>query len=182
MNAVVVYESHWGNTAAIARAIADGLGPGARVLTTDEASDAAIVDAVLIVAGAPVIAFGLASDTTRDNLVNESGKAPSAPDLSHPTMRSWLDRLPWGRGRSAAFETRVWWSPRGATGAIERGLQGAGYRPLAKSGRFVVQGAYGPLRDGELERARQWGVDLAATLEVEGPSGASVPRAATLVR
>lgn len=182
MNAVVVYESHWGNTAAIARAIADGLGPETRVLTTDQASDAAIEDADLIVAGAPVIAFGLASDSTRNNLVNESSKAPSAPDLSHPTMRSWLDHLPLGRGRSAAFETRVWWSPRGATGAIERGLRGAGYRPLAKASRFVVQGAYGPLRDGELERARQWGVDLAAALEVEGPSGASEPREAIPVR
>ena len=74
------------------------------MLTTDQASDAAIEDADLIVAGAPVIAFGLASDTTRDNLVTESSKAPSAPDLSHPTMRSWLDHLPPGRGRSAAFE------------------------------------------------------------------------------
>jgi flavodoxin len=30
MKAVVVYESLWGNTAAIARAIAEGIGPGAR--------------------------------------------------------------------------------------------------------------------------------------------------------
>lgn len=160
------------NTAAIARAIADGLAPGARALTTDEASGAAIMDAELIVAGAPVIAFSLASDKMRDNLANESGKAPTPPDLSHPSMRSWLDSLPWGRGRSAAFETRVWWSPRGATGAIERGLQAAGYRPLAKAGRFVVRGSYGPLRDGELERARQWGADLSATIKADRQSGA----------
>lgn len=38
MNAVVVYESHWGNTAAVAKAIAEGLGPEARALTTDQAS------------------------------------------------------------------------------------------------------------------------------------------------
>lgn len=43
MNAVVVYESHWGNTAAVARAVAEGLGPEARALTTDEASTASIV-------------------------------------------------------------------------------------------------------------------------------------------
>jgi hypothetical protein len=165
MNAVVVYESHWGNTAAVARAIAEGLGPEVRALTTDEATGDVIAEADLIVAGAPVIAFRLASDKTRAGLVDQSGKAPMPPDLSHPSMRSWLKNLPWGRGHSAAFETRVWWSPRGATGDIERGLGGAGYQAFAKPGRFVVTGTYGPLKDGELERARQWGADLAAQME-----------------
>ena len=31
MQVIVVYESHWGNTAAIARAIAEGIGAGGRV-------------------------------------------------------------------------------------------------------------------------------------------------------
>ena len=172
MNAVVVYESHWGNTAAVARAIAEGLGPEARVLTTDEATEATIAVADLIVAGAPVIAFRLASNKMRAGLANDDGKAPTPPDLSHPSMRSWLKDLPWGRGRSAAFETRVWWSPRGATGDSERGLQGAGYRRLAKAGRFVVTGTYGPLKDGELERARQWGAELAAAMAADESTGA----------
>ena len=38
MKAVVVYESLWGNTAAVARAIAEGIGPQAQALCTDEAS------------------------------------------------------------------------------------------------------------------------------------------------
>lgn len=168
MNAVVVYESHWGNTAAIARAVAEGLGPEARALTTDEASTASIADADLIVAGAPVIGFSLASDKMRDNMANDSSKAPSPADLSHPSMRSWLRDLPPGHGRSAAFETRIWWSPRGATGDIERGLRSAGYTPVAKAAKFVVEGSYGPLRDGELERARQWGTDLKETLTATG--------------
>ena len=160
MNAVVVYESHWGNTAVIARAVAEGLGPDARALTTDEASAASIAEADLIVAGAPVIGFSLASEKMRDNMANDSSKAPTPPDLAHPSMRSWLRDLPSGHGRSAAFETRIWWSPRGATGDIERGLRSAGYAPVAKAAKFVVEGTYGPLRDGELERARQWGREL----------------------
>lgn len=164
MNVVVVYESHWGNTAAIARAVAEGLGPEARALTTDEASAESIADADLIVAGAPVIGFSLASDKMRDNIASDSSKAPWPPDLSHPSMRSWLRGLPHGHGRSAAFETRIWWSPRGATGDIERGLRSAGYALVAKAAKFVVEGSYGPLRDGELERARQWGVELRETL------------------
>jgi hypothetical protein len=92
------------------------------------------------------------------------GRSPAPPDLSHPSMRSWLDALPEGPGRFAAFETRIWWSPGGATAAIVRALERAGYRPVAKARRFIVTGRYGPLRDGELERARLWGVELARAM------------------
>jgi len=34
----------------------------------------------------------------------------------------------------------------------------------AKRQRFLVKGTYGPLRDGELERARGWGGELAQTM------------------
>jgi len=83
------------------------------------------------------------------------------PDLSHPSMRAWLAELPKGRGRAAAFETRLWWSPGGATGKILSGLAAAGYTALTRAGRFIVKGAYGPLKEGELDRARQWGAELA---------------------
>jgi hypothetical protein len=164
MQAIVVYESHWGNTAAVARAIADGFGPGASVLTTDQATPAAIAHADLIVAGAPVIAFGLASDKARQRLAEDSRDAPRPPDVSHPSMRSWLKNLPPGHGRSAVFETRIWWSPRGATGTIQRGLEDAGYRRIEKGQPFVVSDTYGPLRDGELARARAWGEELARAI------------------
>ena len=167
MKAVVVYESHWGNTEAIARAVAAGFGPEAEALTTDQASAGALMDADLVVAGAPLIAFGLPSDKTRGGVVAESAEAPTPPDLSHPLMSAWLQRLPRGHGRSASFETRMRWSPGGATGAIDRGLEAAGYRSVAKGRRFVVKGKYGPLRDGEIELARQWGADLAEMLKSE---------------
>ena len=65
--------------------------------------------------------------------------------------------LPKGRGYAAAFETRLWWSPGGATPAILSGLEAAGYAPMTEKGqRFIVKGAYGPLRKGEVESARQW--------------------------
>lgn len=167
MKAVVVYESHWGNTEAIARAVAAGFGPEAEALTTDQASVEAVRDADLVVAGAPLIAFSLPSDKMRSGIAAESSKAPTAPDLSHPSLSSWLDHLPRGHGRSASFETRMRWSPGGATGAIDRGLEGAGYRSVGKGRRFVVKGKYGPLRDGEIELARQWGAELAEILQSE---------------
>jgi hypothetical protein len=164
MKAVVVYESHWGNTAEVARAIASGLGPDTPVLATDEATGSVLANADLIVAGAPVIAFRLATDSMRESIAEDVHDAPSKPDLTHPSMRSWLDGIPVGEGLAAAFETRIHWSPGGATAAIERGLGAAGYRRVAKGRKFFVTGRYGPLRDGELEAARDWGVELAQAL------------------
>ena len=162
MKAVVVYESLWGNTAAVARAIADGIGPDARCLTTDAATPEALRDAALVVVGAPVIGFGLARQMMRENIRRDEANAPRPPDLSHPSLRSWLEDMPRADGRSAAFETRIWWSPRGATGDIERGLRDAGYRTIANAQKFIVKDKYGPLREGELERAYRWGKELAA--------------------
>jgi hypothetical protein len=162
MKAVVVYESLFGNTAAIARAVAEGIGPEARALTTDEATVEVLSGADVIVAGAPVIAFGLASQKTREGIGRGEGDGSTPPDVDHPSLKSWLENLPSGHGAAgAAFETRLWWSPRGATGSIERGLRGAGYVTIAKAEKFVVEGKYGPLREGELDRAREWGHELA---------------------
>lgn len=161
VKAVVVYESFWGNTAAIARAIAEGLGPEVRALSTSEASGKAMADVDLIVAGAPVLGFQLPTDGMRENIAAHQIGAPRAPDLSHPSMRSWFAALPAGHGRFTTFETGLRWSPGGATSAIARGLETAGYRPLVKGRRFVVKGKFGPLRDGELEKARRWGAELA---------------------
>jgi len=161
MKAVVVYESLWGNTAAIARAIAEGIGPEARALSTAEAVGDALAGADLIVAGAPLLAFRLPTEQIRQQQAASPGKAPRPADLSHPSMRSWLAALPAGKGRSAAFETAFRWSPGSARGAIVRGLEGAGYDAVAKPLRFWVAGMYGPLVDGQTERARQWGAELA---------------------
>jgi hypothetical protein len=163
MKAVVVYESHWGNTEAIAKAVAEGYGPEAVVLTTDEARPDVVAEAELIVAGAPVLAFSLASEKMISGLATDDG-GPTPPETSRRPMRAWLQELASGRGVHAAFETRVWWSPGGATGAIERFLEASGYARLAKPQRFVVEGKYGPLRKGELERAREWGAELAAMM------------------
>jgi len=164
MKAVVVYESFWGNTAAVARAVAEGLGPDTPVLSTAEATRDAIDGADLIVAGAPLMAFSLPTESTRRNLGMHNTKAPRPADLSNPSMRSWLDTVPAARGRCAAFETRFRRSPGSATKPILRGLKKAGYAPAEKGMPFIISGTYGPMRDGELERARQWGARLSSTL------------------
>jgi len=162
MKAVVVYESHWGNTSAIAKAVAEGIGPGTLVMATDEADLSAISGVDLLVAGAPVLGFSLPTDRMEAAVAASATTAPTPPDTSHPSLRSWLSELPRGHGQGAAFETRVRWSPGGATGGIERGLERAGYPTTGTPGKFIVTGRYGPLRAGELDLARRWGAALAA--------------------
>ncbi len=161
MRAVVVYESLWGNTEAVARAIAEGIGADATALNTDEATAEALEGVDLIVAGAPLLGFALPTEDMRAGIA----KNPTArtPDLSHPSMRAWLDALPPGTGRCAGFETRIWWSPGSAAKKISEELRAKGYSAAGKDEKFVVMGKYGPLKDGELDRARSWGASLAET-------------------
>jgi len=161
MKAIVVYESLWGNTAAIARAIADGIGPEASALSTSQASGEAMAGVDVIVAGAPVLAFRLPIEQMRKSIGKDPKHSNRPPDLSQPSLRSWLAALPKGSGRSAAFETGFKRSPGSATGAIAKSLKRAGYQPVAKDERFIVTGTYGPLADGEVERAKAWGAGLA---------------------
>ena len=169
MKAIVVYESYWGNTASVAQAIAEGLGEGAKAMSTAEANAEAVAGAGLIVAGSPIIAFSLPSEKTRnDMLAKPDKKAPSLPDLSHPSIRTWLVALPQadasGGGavvRAAAFETGFKLSPGGSAGKILRMLEEKGYKPVAKKQRFLIKASYGPMKDGELDRAKAWGAELA---------------------
>jgi len=164
MKAIVVYESHWGNTAAVARAIAEGIGPEAVAMSTAEASADQVAGAGLIVAGSPLLGFSLPTESMVKSLGANQAKDPTPPDLSHPAMRTWLEGLARGSVRAAAFETRILWSPGSAAKAILRLLEGAGYRAAAKPEKFIVQGKYGPLREGELARAKQWGAELARSM------------------
>ena len=164
MNAIVVYESLWGNTAEVARAVAEGLGPGARALRTDEASAADAAGADLIVAGAPVFGFRLSSPQMREGIRTNPGRGP-APDLSCPLLCDWLEDLAPGAGWGAAFDTQV----RGPFGKgapeIARLLEAAGYAQLAEPEGFVVKGRHGPLKKGEAERARAWGERLTRSVQ-----------------
>ena len=169
MHAVVVYELFWGNTAAVARAIAEGIGSEASVMTTDDATPDVVSGADLVVVGAPVLGFRLPTDQIREGLLREHG-APTPADTSHRSMRTWLDELPAGKAPVAAFETRFRFSPGGSIGPIEHELERAGYRPVTKGRKFLVTGKYGPLKPGELQRARQWGAELATAAQDAVPS------------
>jgi hypothetical protein len=158
MKAVVLYESLFGNTEIVARAIADGLRPVGEVSAMRFADAPGPVDADLLLLGGPTHAWGMTRRRTRENQ-----KAPAYPIGA----REWLQQLPGGRGGRAAFDTRFH-RPRWLTGSaavrIARELTRKGYRLVAPPESFFVVGTRGPLEDGEEERARAWGAALARSL------------------
>ena len=67
--------------------------------------------------------------------------------------------------RAAAFDTRLAYPQAGsAVHSISRHLRRRGCQLTPKPRGFVVKGTYGPLREGEWERARAWGAALAGQL------------------
>ena len=167
MNAAIVYESLWGDTAEVARAIAEGFGEGARVLSTAEATPEVLAETGLVIAGAPVHMGHLPSDKTRSKAQerfedSENWPELPEPDLTHPSMHAWLDALPKRKGSlGAAFDTRSpgKWTGNSA-GRIASKLKSRGYRQLVAPTGFVVESQSGPLATGERERAVEWGREI----------------------
>ena len=171
MSATVVYESVYGNTRAVAEAIAEGLGD-AEVMSVNEAADQTF-DTDLLVVGGPTHLHGLATNRSRAIAVeaaHEDGSGQVEPGAAEePGLRAWLRDLGNGDGaKAAAFDTRADKSPW-LTGAASRGitkrLRHRGYEVVGRQS-FLVEDSEGPLADGELDRARDWGHKLAASLPV----------------
>jgi hypothetical protein len=169
MNAVVVYESIYGNTRAVAEAVADGLG-GAEVVPVGVAASRT-VDADLLVVGGPTHMHGLTTTRSRQmaaEAVHEDGRGRVEPGATQePGLRAWLRDLPHRNAAdAAAFDTRLDKSPW-LTGVASRGiakrLRGRGDEVLSTQS-FLVEDSEVPLEDGELERARAWGAELARSL------------------
>lgn len=166
--ALVVYESMWGNTEKVARAIADGLGDSmaVEVCEVGAATQSPSSDLALIVVGGPTHAFSLSRPSTR-----EDARRRGADRGGESGVREWLDRLPDGphAQRLATFDTRVTAMrhlPGSAARSAARAARHHGYRRTNDSESFYVADVAGPLVDGELERATAWGRRIAAAVPV----------------
>ncbi|MER7506068.1 flavodoxin domain-containing protein [Nonomuraea pusilla] len=169
MDALVVYESMFGNTKQIAEAVAEGLATRMRaeVAEVGSAPDFIGDQVALLVVGGPTHAFGMSRESTRQSAAQQ---APGGLVSKGRGLREWLGGLGSSSATlaSAAFDTRVF-KPRmpgsAARGAAKR-LRRAGIRLVAPAQSFYVAGTPGPLLDGELDRARAWGESLAASVAV----------------
>jgi flavodoxin len=170
MSVLVVYESIYGNTRAVAEAIADGLG-GAELVPAHEAASRA-QGAELLVVGGPTHMHGMTTTRSRQlavEAVHKEGDSHhvEAAAAEEPGLRDWIQDLPHSNGaRAAAFDTRAD-KPPWLTGAASRGiakrLRRRGYEVLGRES-FLVGDSEGPLVEGELERARAWGAELSKAL------------------
>ena len=151
MHAVVVYQSFWGIRPP-SLAPSPGDRPEATPLTTDEATPDVVSTATRRRRSARPW-LPTSDSQIREGLLREYG-APTPADTSHRSMRTWLEELHrQGPGRRVRDPLRF--SPA-ADRTIETSSS-SGYRPVMKGKKFLVTGKYGPLKAGELRRARRWG-------------------------
>jgi flavodoxin len=156
VKSLVVYESRYGNTAQIARAIAAALEAAGAARLVEAADPAAfeVAGIDLLVVGGPTEGHGVSQ-----------------------TLRARLDGLPpdaLAGVAAAAFDTRMKWPALlsgSAAKGIAKALERVGARPAAPPESFLVTGGKPDcLVAGEPERARAWASRLAA-----GVRAASAP-------
>jgi flavodoxin len=155
MNTLVLYDSVFGNTEQIARAIASALepcGPVTVLRVTDSFSDR-LAGLDLLVVGSPTRAFRPTPATTH--------------------ALSGLPRGALAGVKVAAFDTRIRVEDTKsgflrimvklfgyAAQPIEATLKAKGGTPLLPAEGFFVKDTEGPLAEGELERAKEWAKKL----------------------
>src|SRR5215207_10623152 len=153
MNALVLYDSQYGDTERIAQAIADTLAEfgEARAVRLDPSQPVDLQGVDVFIVGCPT-----------------QGWRPT------PAVQSFLEEVSSEELRSlavACFDTRFR-LPRLMTGSaarvMARTLQEKGVSLLLQPESFFVKGTQGPLRDGELDRAAAWARMLIK--EVQSPS------------
>jgi flavodoxin len=160
MNALVLYDSRFGNTERIAEAIALALQEAlpTRLASIDDTGNCAeaLLGVDLVVVGGPTHAHG----------ISEALKASLAGIGEQALLGT----------RAAVFDTRVH-GPRLATGSaavrLGRLLRRRGAWVIVPPESFLVGGREGPLDDGELERARSWAHEVLQATGVHAltPSG-----------
>lgn len=162
MRALLVYESMFGNTERVARAVAHGLGMRmtVTVVRATAGESPAVSAGDLLVVGAPTHALTMPVPATRQQA---AARTDDEIDVS-VGIREYLASVPVGVRRSVAtFDTRhrrMRYLPGSAARAAGRMLSRAGCHLLVPPQSFYVAGMAGPLLPGELDRAADWGEQL----------------------
>ncbi len=170
MRALIIYESMYGNTRAIAEAIARGLEPGndVTVVPVAEATHELLDGADLVVVGGPTHVHGMSKAATRKAAVDQAHKRPGQLTLdAHaegPGLRDWFGSLGRMSAVAAAFDTRLA-GPAVFTGRASKRIAGLlehhGLTLIARAESFLIT-TDNELRPGEEDRAQEWGEALAA--------------------
>ena len=173
MRALIVYESIYGNTHAVASHIADGLRSHfeVEVVPAEEATRDLVLAVDLLIVGGPTHVHGMSSERSRE-AAREAVAKPGTdltldPDAEGEGLRDWFHGLPRVQNAgAAAFDTRID-APAIVTGraskGIEHRLMHLGYDLVADPVSFLVD-KDSHLLPGEAERATSWANELAASV------------------
>ncbi len=160
LRALVAYESLFGNTERVARAVAAGLrleGLDTTVVNVAHSGAVDLTDVDLLVVGAPTHAFSLSRPATRYDAVRQGGR-----DVAEGVgMREWLRTLDSSDRRRlvATFDTRmtkVRYLPACAARRAARELAEHGHTMVSVPMGFLVKDVSGPLESREVDRAIAW--------------------------
>ena len=142
MNALVAYDSVYGNTEIVARAIAAALPGEVEVQRVEQVEVGELGRIDLLVIGSPT--HGAMPTEAAQGLVDRIGSPPRQG------------------ARVATFDTRLTWPFLERWGGfaapkMAEALEGKGWKVAGEPGGFFVRGLKkGPLKKGEVERASAW--------------------------
>ncbi len=188
MRAVIIYESMFGNTHAVADAIGKGLEPLDNVVVVPvvEAGRERLADPDLLVVGGPTHFHGMSRTRTRKWAAATAQKPKNDlvldRDAQGPGVRDWLTSLGQGHTKVATFDTRFNGPAvlRGrASKVISRKLRRHGFEVVAKPESFFVT-LENQLEPGEEARAQEWGKRLATSVVTNGVTSADRPERPTM--
>ncbi len=145
MKTLVVYDSVYGNTEKIAKAIGDAVGGEVKVLRVGDVDSAELEAFDLLIVGCPTHA-GRPTPATQDFL-----KKIPLPALRGADVAAFDTRLTAKLARIFGY----------AAGRIAADLETKGGNPILSPEGFFVKGKEGPLKEGELERAANWAKGIA---------------------
>lgn len=157
MKAIVIYDSQFGNTEKIARAIHEALAARGEstLIRAADVTDAALTGCDLVIVGSPTQRFH-ATEPVAHFL---EGRA-----LSGMRAAAFDTRLDMAEVDSRVLRMAVKVAGDNAWAAtrIADQLKKAGATLATEPEGFIVEDTEGPLRDGELERAAAWAAQLVA--------------------
>ena len=132
---LIVYDSMYGNTEKVAKAIAQVI--GGKTVRVQDFKPEMLKGISLLVVGCPI-----------------HGWRPSEATVSFLSALS-PESL---KGVSVvAFDTRIKGFFSGsASDKVDKKLASLGGKPVASPGKFIVKGKEGPLAEGELSKAKHW--------------------------
>jgi hypothetical protein len=165
LRALVAFESMFGNTERVARAVAAGLrleGIDTKVFNVSQPEAVDLTGVDLLVVGAPTHGFSLSRPVTRHDAVRQGGRL-AAEGVG---VREWLRTLDHSDRRLVAtFDTRmtrVRYLPACASRRAARELTEHGHTMVSVPMGFLLKDVSGPLESREIDRAIAWSRRVAA--------------------